>query len=172
MITAGQEVPSAKVARLEGDLPVAYDIRDLLKGRRTLLVGAPQAFTPVCSQRHIPGIIEALEDLKSAGFDQIIIIAPDNPWAMAVWQEHFPGAKDFLFLSDGNEEFLSACGLKETCAGLFLGQCSKRYALQLDGVVVRDVSVEESILVVKCTDGRRQAQSAPFLDEDALIEIV
>lgn len=172
MIKAGDEIPSVKVARLEGDLPVAFDIRDIVHGHKTLLFGVPQAFTPVCSKQHIPGIIDELPRLKAAGFDQFIILAPDNPWAMAAWKEHFSEAKDVLFLSDGNSAFLDACGLKESCAGLFLGDCSKRFAMQVHDLVVTDLSVEDSILVVKCASADAQVRSTYQEDDELLIELI
>jgi peroxiredoxin len=172
MLTIGDQIPSAKVARLEGDLPVAFDIRDLLKGHRTLIVGVPQAFTPVCSKQHIPGIVESLDGLRDSGLTQFVILAPDNPWAMAVWKEQFPGAEDFVFLSDGNGAFVETCGLKESCAGLFMGDCSKRYAIQTDGTTITSLSIEDSILVVKCSSAAAQLGGAEQIHAEEVFEVI
>lgn len=171
MIEVGQDVPSVQVARLEGDLPVPYDIRDILRGHRTLTFGVPQAFSPVCSQKHIPGIIASLDKLRGKGFTQFIVIAPDNPWAMAVWQEQLDVGREMLFLSDGNNAFVEACGLKEHCAGLFLGECSKRFAIHTIDHLITSLAIEESILTVEGTGPSAQADRADAMNESGIFEI-
>lgn len=168
----GEEIPSAQVAILDNDLPVCFDIRDLMKGHRCLIIGAPQAFTPICSKTHVPEIANDIEHYRSLGFDRFLVVAPDNPWAMKVWQRNFPEAEEFVFLSDGNMEFVRACGLTERCAGLFLGECSKRYVIQTTGTRVEHIDVEESVLVVSRTGSRAQLHSLVDQDADSMFEIV
>ncbi|MBO6834816.1 MAG: redoxin family protein [Alphaproteobacteria bacterium] len=168
----GEEVPSAFVAILDNDLPVSFDIRNLLTGHRCLIIGAPQAFTPICSKTHVPEIACDLERYRALGFDRFLVIAPDNPWTMKAWQRHFPEAEEFIFLSDGNMDFVRTCGLTERCAGLFLGECSKRYVIQTTGTRVEHIDVEESVLVVSRTGSQAQLHSLVDTESDSMFEIV
>lgn len=168
----GDEIPSAQVAILDNDLPVCFDIRDLLKGHRCMIIGAPQAFTPICSRTHVPEIACDLDRYRALGFERFFVLAPDNPWAMKAWQRHFPEAEEFIFLSDGNMEFVRAAGLTERCAGLFLGECSKRYVIQTTGNRVEHIDVEESVLVVSRTGSRAQLDSLVDSESDSMFEIV
>lgn len=168
----GDDIPSAQVAILDNDLPVSINIHDLLVGHRCLIIGAPQAFTPICSRNHIPGILDDLDKYEALGFDRFIVIAPDNPWVMAAWQRQFPGAEDFVFLSDGNRAFIRSCDLVDKMDGLFLGECSKRYMIQTTGIHVETLSIEESLLEVKCTSSEAQIKTLMEIESQDLLELV
>lgn len=168
----GDDIPSARVAILDNDLPVSFDVQDLLVGHRCLIIGAPQAFTPLCSNVHIPGILDDLDKYEALGFDQFIVIAPDNPWVMAAWQRHFPDAEKFVFLSDGNRAFIRACGLMEKMEGLFLGECSKRYIIRTTGVHVEGITIESSPLEVTTTASKAQLDALMEIEAEDVLEFV
>jgi peroxiredoxin len=90
---------------------------------------------------------------------------------MDAWKAQFPGAEEILFLSDGNGDFVKACGLEESCKGLFLGECSRRYAIQMQDTIVISLAIEDSILTVECTGALDQIAAADG-DDAPIIEFV
>ncbi len=172
MLAKGMEIPSAIVCYMRNDAPVKADIRVLLRDKRSLIIGMPQAFTPVCSKEHLPSLIGARTLLKQSGIQQVFVIAPDNPWTMESWKMQFPAAAPFVFLSDGNRNFISACDLEDDCPDWFLGHCSKRFAIQTEGTVVKSLSVEESIFAVQSTHGDSLAAAAGRLWDDGRSNVI
>src|SRR3954468_11018588 len=87
LITTGSMLPSVILGRLApaSDLIEPVSLTFLLQGRRAVLFGVPGAFTPVCTREHIPGFVEHADRLRRAGVDDVICIAPNDPWTMEAW---------------------------------------------------------------------------------------
>ena len=43
------------------------------------------AFTPTCSENHVPGYIQNLAKLKEKGVDVVAVIASNDPFVMSAW---------------------------------------------------------------------------------------
>ena len=57
-VKIGDKLPDAKVFIFETD-PKEVSIKEIIDGKKTILFGLPGAFTPTCSQKHLPGFINA-----------------------------------------------------------------------------------------------------------------
>lgn len=56
--------------------PVSVSLRELLRGkRRSILVGIPGPFTPGCSRSHVPGFVEAYDELQAKDIDQVLVVS-------------------------------------------------------------------------------------------------
>ena len=78
-------IPSSEVFILESGEPVKIDISELLKNKKVVLFGLPGAYTSVCSAKHLPGYVNAYEDYKAKGVDNIICISANDPFVMDAW---------------------------------------------------------------------------------------
>lgn len=108
---AGDPLPDVTVS--EDEPGNKFSIRDVFTGKKGVLVGVPGAFTPGCSQQHLPTYVEQYEGLKEAGADVIACISVNDPFVMRAWGES-SGAKgkvrDVGDLSGGCERIvLQAC---------------------------------------------------------------
>lgn len=158
MIEIGEKLPHAEVALMRGDALLVFDFPELLLGR-TLVVGMPGAFTPVCSHSHLPSLITAAPELIK-WVDQILVVTPDNPWVLDAWRQTMDAPEHMLFVSDGNAVFTAACGMTHLETGDFLGQCARRYALLVNDRTVERRWVEDSIYEVGATGGGALAEAA------------
>jgi peroxiredoxin len=116
-----------------------------------VIVGAPAAFSPVCSRLHVPGFVDSVPSLLRSGYHQVVCVTPDNPWALQAWARQLDPAGQIRFLSDGNMKFGRALGLTTRLDSLFLGECFERFVLITKDCFVEKISVEESPLEVGCT---------------------
>jgi len=153
MLAASAQIPDAIVARMEGDDIVPVSLRDLVRAGVYVLVGVPGAYSPICTNDHIPSLLGIADDLHNLGVKGIFCISDDNVWALEAWRKTFQNNEKIMFLSDGNRDFLSAAHLASNEDKLFLaGKYARFYAIIKDGMI-RRVRFETSVLNTFCTDG-------------------
>jgi peroxiredoxin len=69
----------------EGNPGNQVDLEKLFKGRRVVLFGVPGAFTPGCSNTHLPGYVSGAEKIKGKGVDEIVCISVNDAFVMDAW---------------------------------------------------------------------------------------
>ncbi len=150
-ILNGARTPNVKLGYLtdEGVSSVVTD--ELFDGRKTIVLGVPGAFTPVCTQQHLPDFISNADRFAASGFKQLICVAPNDPFTLDVWQAQIDPLSKLRFLSDGNLEFCTALGLCASQPDLFMGQRSQRYLLIIQDRTIQRVRVEPTIVSYSCT---------------------
>jgi glutaredoxin/glutathione-dependent peroxiredoxin len=123
---------------------------DLFGRGRVMIAGAPGAFTPVCSQRHIPDLIENADRLAANGVRLYCVVTSD-PFSLLAWARIIDPLHKLTFLSDGNLAFARALGLLAPAEEIFMGLRSQRYALTAVDGQIRSARVERSTLDFACT---------------------
>jgi len=108
---AGDKLPYVTVS--EDEPGNRFSIRDVFNGKKGVLVGVPGAFTPGCSQQHLPSYVEQYDGLKEAGADVIACISVNDPFVMRAWGES-SGAKGKVrdvgdVVLEGEHILLQAC---------------------------------------------------------------
>ena len=67
MIEQGQTVPSATLSQLSKDGIVNLQTDELFADKKVVLFAVPGAFTPTCSEAHLPGYVALADQLKAKG---------------------------------------------------------------------------------------------------------
>lgn len=147
----GLKMPSLALCDVVGDELVAVDAAELVRGARALLLGVPGAFTPVCTQHHLPEFIANADSLRAAGFSQLLCVAPNSPWTVQRWARDIDPQGKIRFLSDGNLSFARKFGLATYAEDLFLGECSKRFLMTINDGVIERLRVERLVTDITCT---------------------
>lgn len=88
-IAVGDKLPDATLSYFdsEGELQTTT-VSDLTKGKKSILFAVPGAFTPTCSQKHLPGFVEKSAELKAKGVDTIACISVNDAFVMRAWKEN------------------------------------------------------------------------------------
>jgi glutaredoxin/glutathione-dependent peroxiredoxin len=110
-----------------------------------VLFGLPGAFTPTCSDHHLPGFVLRADDLLAKGVDKIACVSVNDAFVMKAWGEANEVGEKVTLVADGAALFTRALGLDVDLTGGGLGIRSKRYAAILEDGVVTDLAVEESL---------------------------
>jgi peroxiredoxin len=139
-IRIGDRLPAATFAVLR-DSVEQLTTDDVFKGRRVVLFAVPGAFTPTCSERHLPGYIDHYGDFKQRGID-VACMAVNDAFVMQAWAHHRKVPDGLLMLADGNGDFATALGLGMDSRKYGMGMRSKRFALYADDGVVQVLHVE------------------------------
>ena len=103
----------------------------------------PGAFTPTCSQKHLPAFIERADELKAKGVDLIACVSVNDPFVMRAWGEQVGCGEKVLMLADGSGIFTKALGVSLDLTDKGLGIRSRRYALLAEDGVVKALKLEE-----------------------------
>jgi len=142
MIKQGDRLPEATLYVLgESGRPEKKSVNDLFAGKKVVLFAVPGAFTPTCSNAHLPGYVVNADVIKAKGVDSIICVAVNDAFVMGAWGKA-GNASEIIMAGDGNGEFTKALGLEMDGSGFGLGQRSQRYAMIVDNGVVRKLAVE------------------------------
>lgn len=147
----GQPVPRVHLGLIVDGHLIARPASDFLARGRIFVAGAPGAFTPICSQKHIPNLVRNADVMRAAGVDALYCVVTSDPFAVAEWSRVVDPERKVRFLSDGNLQFARALGLASREDSLFMGERSMRYALTLRDGVIRSCKVESSVLDFGCT---------------------
>ncbi|EKF41333.1 peroxiredoxin [Nitratireductor indicus] len=143
-ISVGDRIPEASLKQVDTDGAKDVSTNDFFAGRKVVLFGVPGAFTPTCSNNHLPGFVENRDAIGAKGIDDVAVISVNDHFVMKAWAG-FTGAEDKItFLSDGNGDVTRALGLDIDLSKGGLGARSKRYSMIVDNGVVTAVNVEEN----------------------------
>ena len=134
-IKVGDKLPKAELRTMGEKGPQVISTDELFSGRRVALFAVPGAFTPGCSQTHMPGFVINADKIHEKGIDQIACLATNDAFVMSAWQRD-QNAEHILMLSDGNADFVRKLGLELDASAGGMGIRSQRFALIAnDGVV-------------------------------------
>jgi glutaredoxin/glutathione-dependent peroxiredoxin len=142
-IAVGDKVPDVKVYTFGQKGPEATTSAEVLGQGKVVLFAVPGAFTPTCSDHHLPGFVMRAEDLKAKGADSIVCVSVNDPFVMEAWGQDQNVGSEVVMLADGNGEFTEAMGLTMDGSGFGLGALrSQRYAAIIEDGVVTWLAVE------------------------------
>lgn len=135
-IQVGEKIPNVTLMTMTDRGPAPVSTEELFKGKKVVLFGVPGAFTPTCSDGHLPGFVQRAADLKAKGVDLIACVAVNDVFVMHAWGNARGVGDDVKMLADGNADFARAMGLELDSRGFGMGIRSNRYAAIIeDGVL-------------------------------------
>jgi peroxiredoxin len=141
-IAVGDHIPDVKVFTFGAKGPEATTSAEVLGKGKVVLFGVPGAFTPTCSDHHLPGFVLRAEELQAKGVDRVVCVAVNDPFVMEAWGEDQRVGDSVVMLADGNGELAEAMGLTMDGTGFGLGSRGQRFAAILDDGVLSWLAVE------------------------------
>jgi len=141
-IKVGDKIPAVALKHMtpEGVQEVTTD--EFFRGRKVVLFAVPGAFTPACSQRHLPGFVDKAIDIKARGIDEVACTAVNDAFVLTAWSKDQKAEGKVHMLADGSADFARALGLELDLSRNGLGTRSKRYSMLVDNGVVMALNVE------------------------------
>ena len=141
MIQQGDKLPEATFQCLTTDGMQSPSTDELFVGKKVILFAVPGAFTPTCSEAHLPGYVVNADKLKEKGVDSIICLAVNDAFVMKAWGDAH-NAEEIIMLADGDAAFTKAIGL-DMDTSAFGGIRSQRYAILVEDGIVTQLNVEK-----------------------------
>jgi glutaredoxin/glutathione-dependent peroxiredoxin len=141
-IKVGDRLPTVTLRQVTPEGPKEVTTDDFFRGRKVVLFAVPGAFTPACSQRHLPGYVDKAGEIKGKGIDEVACVAVNDPAVMGAWGKDQNTAGKVTMLADGSGDLARALGLELDLTKGGLGVRSKRYSMLVDNGVVKSLNLE------------------------------
>jgi peroxiredoxin len=141
-IKVGDTIPSMKLMMATSDGPKEVSTDDIFKGKKVVLFAVPGAFTPTCSQKHLPGFVQNAAAIKAKGVDTIACIAVNDAFVLGAWSKDQGATDKITMLADGSAALAKALGLEMDITARGMGVRSQRYALVAQDGKVTYLGVE------------------------------
>jgi peroxiredoxin len=142
MIAKGQKIPSVTIKQATPEGGVDVDPAALFAGKKVVMFSLPGAFTPTCSQKHLPGYVQNLPELKAAGVDLVACLAVNDAWVMQAWADQQNATGKIAMLADGSATFSKALGIDLDLTAHKMGIRCARGVFTIDDGVVTSVDME------------------------------
>jgi len=142
-IAVGEKIPDVPLRTMSNESPMPISSIEALGQGKVVLFAVPGAFTPTCSDHHLPGFVIRADEIRAKGVDTIACVSVNDPFVMGAWGRDQKVGDRVLMLADGNGEFTRAMGLELDGSAVGLGLRSQRYAAILQDGVVQSIFVEQ-----------------------------
>lgn len=143
-ISIGDKLPEATFRQMTDEGPQEVTSAEFFEGRKVVLFALPGAFTPTCSNSHVPGFIANADAIKAKGVDAIACVSVNDAFVLGAWEQQLGANGTIAFLADGNADFTTAIGLEMDGRGIGFGTRSKRYAMVVEDGVVKSLAIESA----------------------------
>ncbi|XP_077361821.1 peroxiredoxin-5, mitochondrial [Festucalex cinctus] len=151
-IKVGDSLPSVEVH--DGEPGNKVNINQLFKGKKGILFAVPGAFTPGCSQTHLPGFVQQAADFKSKGIQEVACVSVNDAFVMAAWGKAHGADGKIRMLADPTGEFTKAVDLlldSDKIVQALGNKRSKRYSMVVEDGVVKKINVEPDGTGLTCS---------------------
>jgi glutaredoxin/glutathione-dependent peroxiredoxin len=142
MIAVGDTIPDVPLTTVGADGAQPVRSGELFGKGRTVLFGVPAAFSPTCSDAHLPGFVAKAEEISAKGVDRIVCVSVNDPFVMGAWAKDQSVGDSVVMLADGAALFAQAMGVSIDASDFGLGIRSSRYAAIIDDGKLTWIDVE------------------------------
>lgn len=134
-------IPSIEVPIIQKGITSKVLLSDELKGKNIIMFGVPGAFTPTCSEKHMPSYIKLHQQFIDKGIDDIYCLSVNDNFVMNAWLLSYTEGDKIIGIADGNAEITKSLDLLSDKSKNFMGMRSKRFAM-----IVRDNIIEKTFI--------------------------
>ena len=137
------KIPSIKLPIIKNGNSSNLILSDITEDKKIVIFGVPGAFTPTCSEKHLPGYINLYDKFKKRGVHEIYCLAVNDAFVMKAWLKSYSKGHLINGIADGNADFAKSMQLTTDISGGFMGIRCKRFALIADQNNILKLFVEE-----------------------------
>ena len=139
-IKVGDHLPEVPLQRIRGGVETV-DTSALFDHSNVVIFAVPGAFTPTCSEKHLPSYVEHFDAFRDRGIE-VMCMSVNDPFVMQAWGQAHHVPDGLMMLADGNGDFARALGLQLDASAYGMGTRAKRFALYAEDGIVRELQVE------------------------------
>jgi len=141
-VQVGDKMPAGSFGFMSDAGPGSISTDDLFAGKKVVIFSVPGAFTPTCSNQHLPGYVDQADKLAAGGVDTVACMAVNDVFVMDAWGKDRNVGDKVKMLADGNGDYVKALGLELDGSGFGLGQRGQRFSIIVDDGTITHLNVE------------------------------
>jgi len=149
-LKVGDQFPTNVTSVTEDNPGQHVDLAKELSTGKVVVFGVPGAFTPTCSNEHLPSFLRDYEKIKTKGVDKVFCVSVNDAFVMHAWQEASKATGKIRFLADAQGELAKATGLDVDAKPLG-GVRFKRFSAVLVDGKVEQLNVEPDAFGATCS---------------------
>lgn len=136
-------IPSIEVPIIQKGITSKVLLSDELKGKNIIMFGVPGAFTPTCSEKHMPSYINLHQQFIDKGIDDIYCLSVNDNFVMNAWLLSYTEGDKIIGIADGNAEITKSLDLLSDKSKNFMGMRSTRFAMIINDNIIQDTLIED-----------------------------
>ncbi len=141
-IAVGSKIPSVTIKQATAEGAADVDPAELFAGKKVIMFSLPGAYTPTCSQKHLPGYVAELDALKAKGIDLVACLSVNDAFVMGAWAKEHDALGKIVMLADGAAAFSKALGIDIDLTKAGMGIRAGRGVFVIEDGVVKSVEME------------------------------
>lgn len=142
-ITIGDSLPETVLQYMDESGVQSVTPAQIFGGKKAVLFALPGAFTPTCSNQHVPGYLKNHDALLQKGVEVIACVSVNDVFVMNAWGREQNTHNKIMMLADGAAAFANAVGLVLNLVEAGYGIRSQRYSMLLEDAVVKTLNIEQ-----------------------------
>ena len=142
-IKVNEKLPEATLFEYHDQKINSFELSKVIKEKKIIIFAVPGAFTPTCSEQHLPGYVLNAQNFFDKGADELWCLSVNDPFVMYAWGLVGKSLNSIRMVSDGNCELTKKMGFVKDLGVIGLGLRSMRYAMIVDDGKVSSIFVED-----------------------------
>ena len=137
------KIPNIKVPIIKNGLHEVLSLSEEFNNKKIILFGVPGAFTPTCSDNHLPDYIKSISSFKSKGVKNIYCLSVNDKYVMNAWLISHSNSDNIIGIADGNGEITRFFDLQEDKSKSYMGIRSSRFAMIVHNNIVKKTFIDK-----------------------------
>ena len=137
-------IQDIKVPIIKNGIVKIETLREEFKNKKIILFGVPGAFTPTCSEKHLPSYISLYKSFKNKKIDEIFCLSVNDEHVMKTWLLSYSQTHNIHGIADGNAEVITYFNLLSDKTMNYMGIRSKRFAMVISNNKVQKLNIEKA----------------------------
>ncbi|MBD1148039.1 peroxiredoxin [Pelagibacterales bacterium SAG-MED31] len=138
-----KKIPSIKVPIIQKGITSKVILSDELKDKKVIIFGVPGAFTPTCSEKHMPGFIKLYDQLIQKGINDIYCLSVNDDFVMSAWLLSYTDGYKIIGIADGNGDVAKNLDLLTDKSKNYMGMRSTRFAMIVKDNIINEIFIEK-----------------------------
>ena len=138
-----KKIPSIVVPIIDNGNATTKNLFELLENKKVIIFGVPGAFTPTCSEQHLPGFLKLSDQIKNKEIDDIFCFSVNDKFVMQSWLSSYLNGDKIKGIADGNAEVSSHLSLTSDKSVNFMGLRCVRFAMIVKDNIIEEIFIEK-----------------------------